>query len=48
MRVGANLKADLVEASVAMSYEGATLQVSRHNTELKVSKQTVATCVKSG
>lgn len=45
-RVGANLKADLVEASVAMSYEGATLQVSRHNTELKVSKQTVATCVK--
>ena len=45
-RVGANLKADLTEACVAMSYEGATLQVSRHNAVLKVSKQTVATCVK--
>jgi len=45
-RVDANLKAELLEASSEMSYEGATLQVSRHNVELKVSKQTVANYVK--
>ena len=45
-RVGANLKADLTEACASMSYEEATLQISRHNSELKVSKQTVAACVK--
>jgi hypothetical protein len=45
-RVGLNLKAELTEASAGASYEGATVQVSRHNAELKVSKQTVATCVK--
>lgn len=46
-RVSANLKAELSEASSELSYEGATLQVSRHNAELKVSKQTVANCVKT-
>jgi hypothetical protein len=45
-RVGVNLKADLSEACAGVSYEGATLQISRHNPELKVSRQTVATCVK--
>ena len=29
-----------------MSYEGATVEISRHNPELKLSKQTVANCVK--
>jgi len=37
-RVGVNLKADLTEACASMSYEEATLQISRHNSELKVSK----------
>src|SRR5690554_1195274 len=45
-RVGANLKAELAEASSNQSYENATLQVSRYNQELKVSKQTVAQCVR--
>lgn len=45
-RVGANLKADFSEACTGVSYEAATLQVSRHNPELKVSRQTVAGCVK--
>jgi len=45
-RVGVNLKADLTEACASMSYEEATLQISRHNSELKVSKQTAAACVK--
>lgn len=45
-RVGVNLKAELTEACAAMSYEESTLQVSRHNPELKVSRQTVASCVK--
>ena len=44
-RVGANLKADLTEACASMSYEEATLQISRHNSELKVSKQTVGRLV---
>lgn len=46
VRVGANLKGELLQASAGMSYEGATVHVSRHNSELKVSKQTVAACVK--
>lgn len=46
MRVGANLKAELIEASSGMSYQEATSQVSHHNTELKVSKQTVSRGVK--
>lgn len=45
-RVGVNLKADLTEACTGLSYEGATLQASHHNSELKVSRQTVAACVK--
>ena len=45
-RVSANLKAELLEASSEMSYERATLQLSRHNADLKVSKQTVANSVK--
>ncbi len=46
MRVGVNLKAELAEASSVGSYEAATVQVSRNNVETKVSKQTVANCVK--
>jgi hypothetical protein len=46
MRVGVSLRAELSEACTTMSYEGATLQASRHNAELKVSRQTVACCVK--
>jgi len=45
-RVSANLKADLVEAAAGLSYEESSKQLSRHNLELKVSKQTVASCVK--
>ena len=45
-RVGVNLKAELTEVCTGISYERATLQLSRHNDELKVSKQTVARCVK--
>ena len=45
-RIGVNLKADLTEACTGVSYEEATLQVSKHNSELKVSRQTVAACVK--
>ena len=45
-RVDGNLKAELLEARCEMSYEGATLQVRRHNVELKVSKQTEANYVK--
>lgn len=45
-RVGASLKGDLVQTSAGISYEEATVQVSRHNAELKVSRQTVAACVK--
>ena len=45
-RVSVSLKAELSEACTGVSYEGATLQASRHNSELKLSKQTVASCVK--
>ena len=45
-RVGVNLKAALAEACATMSYEESTLQVSRHNAQLKVSRQTVARCVR--
>ncbi len=45
-RVGVSLKGDLVQTSAGISYEGATVQLSRHNAELKVSRQTVAACVK--
>lgn len=46
MRVGVNLKAQLTEATSEGSYEAATVQVSRNNAEMKVSKQTAANCVK--
>lgn len=46
-RIGENLKAELIDASAAISYEGATAEISRYNQELKISKQTVATCVKA-
>jgi len=45
-RVGTNLKAELAEAATGMSYEEATVRVSGHNQELKVSKQTVSMTVK--
>lgn len=45
-RVGATLKAELVEVATGMSYEAATIHVSRHNPALKVSKQTVSLSVK--
>ena len=45
-RVSVSLKAELSEACTGVSYEGATLQASRHNSELKLSKQTVASCVR--
>jgi hypothetical protein len=44
-RIGASLKGDLVQSCVDMSYEESTVQASRHNAELKVSRQTVAACV---
>ena len=46
-RVSASLKAELSEACSGMSYEKATLQISRYNPELKVSRQTVGNCVKT-
>ncbi|MTI96959.1 MAG: ISLre2 family transposase, partial [Firmicutes bacterium] len=46
-RVSESLKAVLSEACSGISYEKATLQVSRYNPELKVSKQTVSNCVKA-
>lgn len=45
LRISENLKADLVEAATELSYEESSLQLSRHNAVLKVSKQTVANCV---
>ena len=46
-RVTTSLKAELSEACSGMSYEKATLQISRYNPELKVSRQTVGNCVKT-
>ena len=46
MRVGVTLKAELAEASTGMSYEAATIHASKDNPVLKVSRQTVALCVK--
>ena len=45
-RVSENLKAQLVDSSVVMSYENATAELSRYNSELKLSKQTVANYIK--
>jgi hypothetical protein len=45
-RVGTTLKAELAEAAVGMSYEAASVDISRYNPALKVSKQTVSSCVK--
>ena len=47
VRISGNLKAELVEAATVMSYEGATIELSRHNPELKISRQTVASSVKT-
>ncbi len=46
MRVGTNLKASLTEISGENSYEATTRQMGRYNPDLKLSKQTVAICVK--
>lgn len=46
-RVSENLKAELVDTSVVMSYEQATEELSRYNRDLKVSKQTVGNYIKA-
>ena len=46
-RVSENLKAELVDSSAVMSYEHATVELSRYNRELKVSKQTVGNYIKA-
>ena len=46
-KVSENLKAELVDSSAVMSYESATVELSRHNRELKVSKQTVGNYIKA-
>jgi len=46
-KVSENLKAELVDTSAVMSYESATVELSRHNRELKVSKQTVGNYIKA-
>ncbi len=46
-RISENLKAELVDASAVMSYENATVELSRYNQELKVSKQSVGNCIKA-
>jgi len=46
-KVSENLKAELVDSSAVMSYEHATVELSRYNRELKVSKQTVGNCIKA-
>jgi len=45
-RVSENLKAQLVDSSAVTSYENATVELSRYNSELKLSKQTVANYIK--
>jgi len=45
-RVSENLKAELVDASAVMSYENATVELSRFNSVLKLSRQTVSSCIK--
>jgi hypothetical protein len=45
-RIEMTVKAALAEASAGMSYEEATVHVSGHNPELKVSRQTVSLSVK--
>ena len=45
-RISESLKAELVDSSAVMSYENATKERSRYNRELKVSKQTVGSCIK--
>lgn len=45
-RVSGSLKGELIDASAVMSYESATVEVSRYNPQLKVSRQTVGACVK--
>ena len=45
-RISANLKAELADSGAVISYEGATKAASRYNPALKVSRQTVAGCIK--
>lgn len=45
-RIGATLKAELTEAAAGMSYEAATVDISKYNPALKVSRQTVSLSVK--
>lgn len=45
-RIGTTLKAELAEAAAGMSYEAATVDISRYNPTLKVSRQTVSLSVK--
>jgi len=46
-RISENVKAELIDASAIMSYENATVELSRYNQELKMSKQTVGNCIKA-
>ena len=46
-RVSENVKAELVDSSAVMSYENATVELSRYNRELKVSRQTVGNYIKT-
>jgi hypothetical protein len=46
-RISESLKAELVDASAVMSYENATLELSRYNRELKVSKQSVGNYIRT-
>lgn len=46
MRVGPNFKASLTEVAGVNSYETTTKHMSRYNQETRVSKQTVANCIK--
>lgn len=46
MRIETAVKGELVESAAQMSYEKSTVQVSRYNPELKISKQTVASTVR--
>jgi len=45
-RICATLKAELTEAAAGMSYEAATVDISKYNPALKVSRQTVSLSIK--
>ncbi|WP_353892222.1 ISLre2 family transposase [Proteinivorax hydrogeniformans] len=46
MRIEPTLKSELLEATTKLSYEKATQELSRYNSELKLSKQTAANTVR--